>query len=118
MEALFTGELVRLSGVDPEELSQSFTRWNRDSEFKRLLDFDPARLHSAKAIKEWMEKHLASEKDAFWFSIRSLEDDRLLGDISLTVTNWGSGDAFVGLGIGDGKKTNCSNRHHQQLGQI
>ena len=101
MEDLFTGKLVRLSGIDPAELSSSFARWHRDSEFKRLLDFDPARLYSAKAIKEWMEKHLESKKDAFWFSIRTLEDDCLIGDIDLMVTNWSSGEAFVGVGIGE-----------------
>lgn len=101
MEDLYRGKLVRLSGIDPEALSKSFSQWNRDSEFKRLLDFDPARMHSAKATKEWMEKHLEEEKDTFWFSIRTLEDDRLLGDIDLAVINWGSRDAFVGLGIGE-----------------
>jgi RimJ/RimL family protein N-acetyltransferase len=101
MEDMFKGTLVRLSAIDPDELGKNFARWNRDSEFKRLLDIDPARLHSAKATKEWMEKHLESEKDTFWFSIRTLEDDRLLGDIDLEVINWGSGDAFVGLGIGE-----------------
>jgi RimJ/RimL family protein N-acetyltransferase len=101
MEDLFKGKLVRLSGIDPDELSKGFARWSRDSEFKRLLDFDPARLHSTKATKDWMEKHLEAEKDAFWFSIRALEDDRLLGDIDLAVINWGSRDAFVGLGIGE-----------------
>lgn len=101
MEDLFKGNLIRLSGIDPEELGKSFSRWSRDSEFKRLLDFDPARLHSAKAIKEWMEKHLETEKDTFWFSIRALEDDRLLGDIDLAVVDWGSREAFVGLGIGE-----------------
>ena len=57
MDDLFTGKLVRLSAIDPEELSKSFSRWNRDSEFKRLLDFDPARLRSSKATKEWMENN-------------------------------------------------------------
>jgi RimJ/RimL family protein N-acetyltransferase len=101
MEDLLKGNLVRLSGIDPDELSQGFARWSRDSEFKRLLDFDPARLHSTKATKEWIEKHLESEKNAFWFSIRALKDDRLLGDIELAVTNWSNADAFVGLGIGE-----------------
>ena len=101
MEDLFKGQLVRLSGIEPEELSKGFSRWSRDSEFKRLLDFDPARMHSAKATKDWMEKHMEAEKDIFWFSIRTLDDDRLLGDVELAVINWGSRDAFVGLGIGE-----------------
>lgn len=101
MQELFHGKLVRLSAIDPEALGKIFSRWSRDSEFKRLLDFDPARMHSTKATKEWMEKHLEEKKDTFWFSIHSMDDDRLLGDIDLSVISWPDGDAFVGLGIGE-----------------
>ena len=58
MEDIFQGKLVRLAGIDPEEIGKSFAQWNRDSEYMRLLDSDPPRLHSAKAIKEWLEKDL------------------------------------------------------------
>lgn len=100
MEDLFVGKLVRLAGIDPEEASKSFAQWNRDSEYMRLLDTDPPRLHSTKAIKEWLEKDLEKETDMYWFAIRALDDDRLLGDLSLSVINWGSREAFAGIGIG------------------
>lgn len=100
MEDLFKGKLVRLAGIDPEEVSKSFAQWNRDSEYMRLLDTDPPRLHSSKAIKGWLEKELENAKDMYWFAIRTLEDDRLLGDITLSVINWGSREAFAGIGIG------------------
>jgi len=101
MDDLFKGKLVRLTGIDPEEVSKSFSQWNRDSEYKRLLDTDPPRLHSSKAIKEWIEKDIEKQTDMYWFAIRTLEDDRLLGDITLSVINRGSRDAFVGIGIGE-----------------
>jgi RimJ/RimL family protein N-acetyltransferase len=101
MKDILKGKLVRLAAVDPEEVSKLFAVWNRDSEYKRLLDADPPRLHSAKAIKEWMEKHLEEEQDTYWFTIRSLADGRLLGDVDLSVINWGSRDSFVGIGIGE-----------------
>lgn len=100
MEDLFTGKLVRLAGIDPDEVSKSFSQWNRDSEYKRLLDSDPPRLHSAKATKEWLEKELESNTEMYWFAIRALEDDRLLGDVTLSVVDWGSRNAFMGIGIG------------------
>ena len=100
MENLFEGKLVRLAGMEPAEASKSFVQWNRDSEYMRLLDTDPPRLHSSKAIKEWMEKDLEKLTDMYWFAIRTLEDDRLLGDVTLSVINWGSRDAFAGIGIG------------------
>jgi len=101
MEDLFKGKLVRLAGIDPEEVSKSFAQWNRDSEYMRLLDAEPPRLHSTKAIKEWLEKEFEKATDMYWFAIRALEDDRLLGDLTLSVINWGSRDAFVGIGIGE-----------------
>lgn len=37
-----------------------------------------------------------------FFSIRTLDDNRLLGDINLDViNNWGSRNSFVGIGIND-----------------
>jgi len=101
VEDIFKGELVRLAGIDPEEVSKSFSLWNRDSEYMRLLDSDPPRLHSSKAIKEWIEKDIEKQTDMYWFAIRALEDDRLLGDVTLSVINWGSHDAFAGIGIGE-----------------
>jgi len=100
MENLFEGKLVRLAGIEPEEVSKSFVQWNRDSEYMRLLDTDPPRLHSSKAIKEWIEKDIEKQTNMYWFAIRTLEDDRLLGDITLSVIDWVQHDAFVGIGIG------------------
>ena len=100
MEDLLQGKLVRLAGIDPEEVSKSFAQWNRDSEYMRLMDIDPPRLHSTKAIKEWLEKELEKSMDLYWFAIRTLEDDRLLGDIPLSVINRGSREAFAGIGMG------------------
>ena len=100
MEDLLTGKLVRLAGPELEEISKSFAQWNRDSEYMRLLDTDPPRLHSSKAIKEWLEKEFEKDSDMYWFAIRTLEDDRLLGDVTLSVINWGSREAFAGIAIG------------------
>jgi RimJ/RimL family protein N-acetyltransferase len=98
---ILKGELVQLAAVDPEEVSKSFAAWNRDSEYKRLLDTDAPRLHSAKAVKEWLEKEVEKQGDTlYWFSIRAAADNQLLGEISLEVVNWAARDAFVGLGIG------------------
>jgi len=100
MDDLFKGSLIRLAGIDPEEASKTFAQWNRDSEYMRLLDTDPPRLHSSKAIKEWLEKDLEKKAEMYWFAVRTLEDDRLLGDITLSVINWGSREAFAGIAIG------------------
>jgi RimJ/RimL family protein N-acetyltransferase len=105
MNGLLKGSLARLAAVDHEELGKAYAVWNRDSELKRLLDSDAARLYSAKAGIDFFKKMIeeASPNDHF-FSIRALDDDRLLGDINLNVVNdWGGRNAFVGICIGNRK---------------
>jgi RimJ/RimL family protein N-acetyltransferase len=102
MNEILKGELVRLSALDADELSKAFARWGRDSEFKRLLDSGTVRLYSQKAVQKWLEKDIDEQSNnQHWFSIRKLDDDKLLGDIDLFVYSWPARDAFVGLGIGE-----------------
>jgi len=101
MKDILKGKLVCLAAVDAEEVSKSFAAWDRDSEYRRLLDTDPPRLHSPKAIKDWLEKELGELGDTMhWFTIRAVADNQLLGDIVIDVTQWNARDSFVGLGIG------------------
>lgn len=102
MKNILQGELVRLGALDADELSKAFTRWDRDSEFSRLLSSNAPRLQSQKAVQKWLEHEIEEQSvNQHWFSIRALADDKLLGDIDLFVYNWAGRDAFVGLGIGE-----------------
>jgi RimJ/RimL family protein N-acetyltransferase len=102
MRDIYTGELVRLGAMTPEEASKAFARWGRDSEFKRMVDSEVSNMASQTAIQKWLEKELdESSPNMHWFSIRKLDDDALLGDIELFVSNWPGREAFVGLGIGE-----------------
>jgi len=102
MKDIFKGELVRLSAFDHEELGKAYEAWTRDSELQRLFNSGASALHSAKAGKDFFEKMIKDDSPAdHFFSIRTLEDNRLLGDINLDVINaWSSRDSFVGIGIG------------------
>ena len=102
MKDIFTGQLVRLSAFDPEEMSKAFTRWYLNSEYFRLLNSSPHRMKSAKSTIKWMEEEVVEMSlESYFFSIRTLEDDKLIGEIGLDVVNWPGRDAFVGLGIGE-----------------
>ena len=102
MKNILQGELVRLGALDADELSKAFTRWGRDSEYSRLLSSNAPRLQSQKAVQKWLEHEIEEQTvNQYWFSIRALADDKLLGDIDLFVYNWIGRDAFVGLGIGE-----------------
>lgn len=94
---LFSGKLVRLAVFDPEKDAEIMTIWNRDSEFSRLLSAGPANQWTPKQIKEWFEK----EKDGFPFSIRTLSDDRMIGQIELDGVDWGARHGWVGIGVGE-----------------
>jgi RimJ/RimL family protein N-acetyltransferase len=99
---LFRGELVKLAVDEPQTIADSFSRWVRDSEYWRLANSNPVRAWSSKAIKDWLEKNPENERgDQFIFSIRTLQDDLLIGDVELDGVLWSHGDAFVGIGIGD-----------------
>jgi RimJ/RimL family protein N-acetyltransferase len=99
---LFRGELVRLTAEDPETLAKSFNRWARDSIYLRLMDSDPARMHSVKGVKEWIEKQLLADPPKFhFFAIRTLDGDRMIGDVDLFALQNGHREAFVGIGIGE-----------------
>lgn len=97
---LLRGELVRLTVEDPETMAKLISRWATDSEFDRLLDWDPARLSSVKACQKWFEKDFEDEKCQA-FAIRTLKGDRIIGEIGLDGIRWTHGDCFVGIGLGE-----------------
>lgn len=101
MKDILNGELVRLSAVDHEELGKAYAVWNQDSELTRLMDSRSVQLRSSKNIADFFEKKTREESPAqHYFTIRALDDNRLLGDIGLNViNNWSSRDAYVGIAI-------------------
>jgi RimJ/RimL family protein N-acetyltransferase len=102
MKDIYTGELVRLAAVEPDEFSKSFTRWSRDSEFMHLLNGEAIRLNSAAANKKWIEKDLEELSPAlYFFSVRALADDQVIGEIVLDVSSWNARNGFVGISIGE-----------------
>jgi RimJ/RimL family protein N-acetyltransferase len=101
MKDIYRGELVRLAIESPEVLAKAFSRWGRDTEYHRLADGDPAQLWSEKKIKDWIEKDFEKDPmESVRFSIRTLADDKFIGEISLWF-NWQQGDAWVGIVIGE-----------------
>lgn len=100
MDDLYRGSLVRLAAANSQEFSHAFSVSTRDSELMRLFGTGPARTHSENAVKIFYEKELDTASDHhFWFSIRSLEEDRLLGETDLQIDNWSAREAFIGIGI-------------------
>ena len=102
MKDLFRGDLVRFTSEEPEFRAKHEARWNRDTEFHRLADGDPAELISEKKIKEWGEKSVEDgfKPERYSFSIRALSDDKLIGFLGLWL-NLIHSEVWVGIGIGE-----------------
>ncbi len=98
-ENLLVGDLVRLTHEEPEVLARLESQWSLDSEYSRLLDWEPARRFSAKNSQKWIEKQY-EDADSHAFSIRTLSDERIIGGIGLDGIRWTHRDAFVGIGLG------------------
>ena len=99
---LFRGQLVRLAAEQPQLHAKAWSQWLRNSEYMLLLDTDPPVLWSEQKIKAWVEKEL--EKDdpgEFYFMIHTLQDDRLIGFLSLNTLMWNHGDAWLAIGLGE-----------------
>jgi len=99
---LFRGRLVRLSAVDPDSLSRSFVDWTHDSEYWRLMAATPPYPLSQEGIKKFIEKDLLKEDPRnLFFTIRALEDDRVIGGLGFDGISYTQGETFVGIGIGE-----------------
>ena len=99
-ETLLTGKLVRLCAEEPEAMAKAFSGWSADSEYLRLLDWDPANRYSVKHSLKWLEKDYENE-NRFFFAIRRLAEKDVIGFIVLNGIRWTHGETFVGIGLGD-----------------
>jgi RimJ/RimL family protein N-acetyltransferase len=96
---LFKGRLVRLAAQDPAKDPETIAAWDRDTEYKRLLDVDPVVPPALKAWRERLE-HPVSEQ-FFPFGVRTLADDTLIGFVVLMRIDHVNGNAWVGIGMGN-----------------
>lgn len=94
---LFRGSLVRLTAFDIEKDSKEMEIWSRDSFYLRLLDAAAGGPFNTRMIVESLEKH---DQDPYLFAIRTLPDDRLIGEIGFGGIDWAARNAWVGIGIG------------------
>ena len=93
------GKLVRLAAFDLEKDSQAWSRWNRDTEYQRLLDDGPSSLYSPASVWEFLEKELGTG----WvpFGIHPLDGDHAVGFCDLSGFDWLARSAWVAIGIGE-----------------
>ena len=94
----YTGKLVELSPIDLDKDVALWEQWNRDSDYLRLLDDDPAHQYSASVIKDWFDK---DDYEGSLFMIRTVDEKKTIGFIELSGYDWIARNAWVGIAIGD-----------------
>jgi RimJ/RimL family protein N-acetyltransferase len=100
---LFEGRDIRFGPIDHEKDPEIESKWTHDSDFLRLYEIDPARPMSAAMMKkkyEKLEKEIDENKNAYYFTIRAREDDRLIGKAEINRIEWSNGNGWIQFGIG------------------
>lgn len=98
--SLFDGDLVRLTQLQRNDIP-AFTRWFRDAEIQSLIDIDVMVPVTDEAEQEFYEQAVKKSNDAFYFSIRTLEGDLLIGNCSLFGINHKNRSAEFGIVVGE-----------------
>lgn len=95
-----SGEKIFLMALEPEKMAELFNGWAGDTEYWRLANSDPVIPFSIESIKTWLDEHLY-DRDNFFFAIKTIQDDRPIGDINLSGIDWIHRNAYLGISIGE-----------------
>ena len=106
---LFEGKLIRLAPIDHDKDPEVESRWTHDLDLLRSLSQKPAMPLSVGQMKkryESIEKEVDESKKIFHFTIRDMQDDRLLGFVRIEWIEWTHGTGNLKLAIGDQAERN------------
>lgn len=101
MNNLFYGESVKLTATRAEDI-QVMALWMEDSEYLRNVDTDIAMPMSEKQ----MESEPEPNHQEAYFRLRTLEDDELIGFVSIHSIEWNNRIGVLAIGIGDASNRN------------
>jgi RimJ/RimL family protein N-acetyltransferase len=95
----FEGELIRLAPLRREDIS-TYTRWFQDYQMVRFLAPGVLTPMSEEAETAWYDRAIRDEGN-YHFGIRTLADDRLLGNCSLFEISHKNACATFGIFLGN-----------------
>ncbi len=96
MSPIFTGQRLRLAPPQPAD-QELFAQWSHADEYMRLLDDDPVRPQTAASYGFFAE---APKDNGFYFHLRTIEDDQMIGFVVLFGIKWRNQSATMAIGIG------------------
>jgi RimJ/RimL family protein N-acetyltransferase len=106
---LFEGTAIRLAPIDHEKDAEVESRWTHDPLYLHGLSMEPARPLSTAQVKkkyEAIEKEIDESKNLFHFTIRTRDENRLLGFARVYWIEWTHGNGNLKLAIGDAQDRN------------
>ena len=108
LEQLFKGQTIRLTALRESDL-ETIKGWTEDSIVSSLASSNTSYPRSDIQIKNRIERS-QSNQDSFYFAIRPLEEETLLGTMALDEIEWNNGVAGISIEIGD------RDNHRQGIG--
>ena len=101
---LFYGNLICLASIDHEKDAEIETKWTHEAAYMRMISPGTVRPLAPTQIRkkyEAIEKQIENDKNMFYFTIRKLSDDRLIGFARINRIEWSNGTGDIQLGIGN-----------------
>lgn len=101
---LFEEKDVIFGPIDYETHPAVESKWTHDAEFMRLLEIKPIRPLSAEMVKkqyESIEKEMEEDKNLYYFTIQTRENNQFIGKALIEWIDWTHGNGFLRLGIGE-----------------
>ncbi|HEU4964435.1 MAG TPA: GNAT family protein [Bacilli bacterium] len=95
---LLTGSRIRLTAIQETDYP-TIAAWYQDVDFLRHLDAIPAKPKTLKNITKQFDEMIESEGN-FVFAIRPLDEDGILGYISVEAVLWNQAVAWMAMAIG------------------
>jgi RimJ/RimL family protein N-acetyltransferase len=100
---LFYGNLICLASIDHEKDAEIETKWTHEAAYMRMISPGTVRPLAPTQIRkkyEAIEKQIENDKNMFYFTIRKLSDDRLIGFVRINRIEWSNGTGDIQMGIG------------------
>lgn len=98
---ILCGARVRLAPPIADD-APSIARWHADAEFLRLFDARPAYPQSEAELARWLEDR-RREEGTYFFAMRPLDGDELLGIVELDGIMWPHRHAWLSIAIGEAR---------------
>ena len=98
---LFKGKLIRLTEIREGDVAE-IGKWQTNIDFMRQKVLSPAYPFTAKASRERLDNYI-SKRNAFNFAIRLLDNEMIIGLVTVSDIEWNHAVGQLGIGIGDSR---------------